>query len=183
MKIYTGFGDAGKTQLYGGRVVSKDHLRVEAYGTADELNSHLGLLIVYLTDDNLVAFVRTIQRNIFQLSAELATPSEKKSKKSVSAIREEDIKELEIKIDELDETLAPIKNFILPGGGSEAALTHLTRTVCRRLERRLVSVNNVSPLDPAIIVYINRLSDFLFVLARWLNKQKGVEDILWQSRK
>ena len=182
MKIYTGFGDAGQTHLHGGQVVAKDDLRVEAYGTADELNSQLGMLIQAFSDEYWTGLVRKVQETIFKLSAELATPADKKIKMD-TALSEPDIKELESIIDRLDEELPPLKNFILPGGCYEAALAHLVRTVCRRLERRLVSLNTLSAVDPLIIIYINRLSDFLFVLARTLNHRKGIEDIPWQGKK
>lgn len=181
MKIYTGFGDAGQTQLYGGQVVSKDHLRVEAYGTADELNSQLGMLISTLSEESRINFLRKIQGKIFDLSAELATPASKKPQRAGPAVCADDIGELEEMIDKVDADLPLLKHFILPGGGQRAARAHLSRTVCRRLERRLVTLNEQSPLDLAIIVYINRLSDYLFVLARRLNQQEGIEDIPWKK--
>ena len=182
MKIYTGFGDDGQTQLFGGQVVSKDHLRVEAYGTADELNSQLGILIATLSEEPRIKFLRKIQGKIFELSAELATPPDKKLKKSGHAVCIDDIRELEEKIDELDAGLPLLKNFILPGGGQRAALAHIARTICRRLERRLVSLNVQDPVDPAIIVYINRLSDYLFILARLANQLESIEDIPWKGK-
>jgi len=181
LKIYTGFGDAGQTHLYGGQVVAKDDLRVEAYGTADELNSQLGLLVSTFSNESLIEFVRKIQGSIFKFSAELATPENKKSKTRPHAIQAQDIKDLERKIDQLDGDLPALKNFILPGGAPEAARAHLARTICRRLERRLVSLKAHSPVDPLIIIYINRLSDFLFVLARTINKSEGIEDIPWKG--
>jgi cob(I)alamin adenosyltransferase len=181
LKIYTGFGDTGQTQLFGGQIVSKDDLRVEAYGTADELNSQLGLLISELTKGIWADFLRHIQQTIFRLSAELATPLNGKSRKSGKAVDDKEIRELEEKIDQMDSGLPALKNFILPGGGRNAALAHLARTVCRRLERRLITLHAITPIDADILVYINRLSDFLFVLARMLNQAAGIEDILWKS--
>jgi cob(I)alamin adenosyltransferase len=179
LKIYTGFGDTGKTRLYGGQVVDKDDLRVKAYGTMDELNSMVGLLITYIDDKELIGFLQGIQYNLFDLSAELASLSDEKTKSAKSAISEETVKEIESKIDDINSQLEPLKNFILPGGSRSAALCHLTRTVCRRAERELITLLKVTSVNEQLIMYINRLSDYFFVLARLLNKQNNMGDIPW----
>ncbi len=182
MKIYTGFGDSGRTQLFGGQVVDKDDLRVEAYGAADELNSHLGLIISHLEKDEWVNLLQDIQDDIFRISTELATPREKEKKIKGILITGDNIKKIENNIDDLESNLAPLKNFILPGGSEASAVVHIARTVCRRLERRLVGFAKLEEIDQNILVYINRLSDFLFVFARYLNKESGCDDILWTNR-
>ncbi len=182
MKIYTGFGDSGRTRLFGGQVVDKDDLRVETYGTADELNSHLGLVIVYQKEEAWVDFLQNIQQALFKISTELATPAEKKRRLSGISVTLDDIENIENKIDTLENGLIPLKNFILPGGSREAALIHLARTVCRRLERRMISLHKLVELDRNIMVYINRLSDFLFVFARYMNKKSGCDDIAWVNK-
>jgi len=182
LKIYTGFGDSGKTRLFGGQIVDKDDLRVDTYGTADELNSHLGLVIVYLREEEWVDFLQNIQQNLFKISSELATPADKKKQLSGISITPDDIENIENKIDKVENGLNPLKNFILPGGSREAALLHLVRTVCRRLERRLISLHKLVDLDQNILVYINRLSDFLFVFARDMNKKSVCDDIAWINK-
>lgn len=179
MKIYTGFGDQGKTRLYGGQIVDKDHLRVEAYGTVDELNSILGMVITYVDDSNLVNKLHKLQNDLFRLSADLATPAVKDSKKKHTLITSGDIISIEKFIDDLDKDLDSLKNFILPGGSRAAAMIHLARTVCRRAERRIISLKHRESIDAGIIVYFNRLSDLLFVLARYVNKTEGISDIPW----
>jgi len=179
LKIYTGFGDRGKTRLYGGKIVDKDNLRVEAYGTIDELNSVIGLVITYIEIESLIKDLQGIQNGLFELSAELATPDENKKTSAGSSINEQIIKELEKKIDIMDNKLDPLKNFILPGGSRGAAFCHLARTICRRAERVLVTLNKEELISPQIIIYINRLSDFLFVVARFINNQQNVADLPW----
>jgi cob(I)alamin adenosyltransferase len=182
LKIYTGFGDSGRTRLYGGKIVDKDDLRVDTYGTADELNSYLGFVIAYLREEEWVDFLQNIQQDIFKISSELATPSDKKKQLSGISITLNDIEIIENNIDKVESGLKPLKNFILPGGTREAALLHLARTVCRRLERRLISLHKQVDLDQNILVYINRLSDFLFVFARYMNKKSGCDDIAWINK-
>jgi len=181
LKIYTGFGDKGKTRLYGGDIVDKDHLRVKAYGAMDELNSIIGLLITYIEQEELVKTLQKIQCKIFELSAELAAAADKQSKLKVPTVKDENIKELENKIDMIDSKLEPLKNFILPGGSRSAAVCHLVRTVCRRAERDIITLNSVEVVDERIIIYVNRLSDYFFVLARLLNKENNITDIPWIS--
>ncbi len=183
MKIYTGFGDAGKTSLFGGQIVDKDDLRVETYGTVDELNSILGLVIAEFEDIGLARDLKEIQQNLFRLSTELVTPAGNKKRINHQTITSEDINKIENGIDELDIQLVPLKNFILPGGSPRAALLHLARTVCRRAERRLISLNKTASIDSQIMIYINRLSDYFFVLARYMNKKDKIKDILWIDKK
>ena len=183
LKIYTGFGDAGKTSLFGGQVVDKDDLRVEAYGTVDELNSILGLVIAELEDTDLSRDLRDIQQNLFRLSTELATIALKKMRMNHQPITSKDIRIIEKGIDDLEIQLVPLKNFILPGGSHRAALLHLARTVCRRAERRLISLNKTADIDSQIMIYINRLSDYFFVLARYVNQKDKIKDILWIDKK
>jgi cob(I)alamin adenosyltransferase len=181
VKIYTGFGDKGKTRLYGGDIVEKDHLRVKAYGAMDELNSVIGLLITYVDQEELITTLQQIQCKIFELSAELAAADNKQTRLKVPTVKEENIKELENKIDIIDSKLEPLQNFILPGGSRSAAICHLVRTVCRRAEREIITLNNMEVVDERIIIYVNRLSDYFFVLARLLNKENNTSDIPWIS--
>ena len=181
MKIYTGFGDRGKTRLYGGKIVDKDNLRVEAYGNIDELNSVIGLVKTYIRNDLLLDDLQNIQNNLFVLSAELATPDDGNKKSLDMAITDEKVKDIEKKIDRLDSQLDPLKNFISPGGSREAAVCHLARAICRRGERAVISLNKTEPVNSHIIVFINRLSDYLFVLARFINKEQNIADIPWNK--
>jgi cob(I)alamin adenosyltransferase len=181
LKIYTGFGDAGKTRLYSGQIVDKDNLRVETYGILDELNSAIGILKTYIENNLLLKDLQTIQNDIFKISSELATPADVPIKSFIPAVNEEKIKDIENKIDKLDSQLDPLKNFILPGGSRGAAFCHLARTICRRAERTLISLNKTESIDSHIIVFINRLSDYLFVLARFINKEQNITDIIWNK--
>lgn len=191
MKIYTKVGDAGQTSLFGGTKVSKADLRIRAYGGLDELNAFLGLAVTELSSGDFPAEIQKrlqrVQEELFQLGAELATPPGKNV--GIPLIDENDVKQLEIEIDEMDERLAPMKNFILPGGTKFAAFTHVARTVCRRTERDLVSLehslqeaNPPQSLRPVVIQYINRLSDYLFVTARWINFLSNVQELPWKPR-
>jgi cob(I)alamin adenosyltransferase len=179
-RIYTKTGDAGDTALGDGRQVSKDHLRIEAIGAVDELNAVLGLLMAHdphLTEHGLVL---SIQNDLFDLGADLclpAVPGEKPGEKlRVTAAESE---KLEAAIDRLNADLKPLTSFVLPGGSPAAARCHLARTVCRRAERIVVTLMRAEPVNPHLLVYLNRLSDLLFVLARTFNHQ-GRGDILWQ---
>jgi cob(I)alamin adenosyltransferase len=181
MKIYTKFGDKGKTRLYGGEVVDKDHPRIEAYGTLDELNSIIGLAISSVEDSTISQILTQIQNDLFRISAILATPDQKTNEKLNQNVSTEDIGYLETQIDNLDEQMPVLQNFILPGGTESAAHLHLARTVCRRGERYLIKLFHHDNINPDIIVYINRLSDLLFVMARFMNHLKNVPDIPWKS--
>ncbi len=182
MKIYTRKGDGGATSLFGGVRVGKDHVRVEAYGTVDELNSALGLALAMLPPalgdwrDQLVA----IQSDCFTLGAILATPRTGDAKPDhIPNLPDSRVAALEKGIDELDEELEPLQSFILPGGIGPSAALQLARSVCRRAERRVVTLAETEEVDPIIIKYLNRLSDFLFTLARAANARMGVPDIEW----
>lgn len=181
MKIYTKTGDLGDTGLFGGPRVRKDAPRIEAYGTVDELNSVLGLARAAGLDNDLDALVGQIQNELFALGAQLATPDPAAHNTALVGPRE--IAALEQAIDRLEQGLAPLKQFILPGGTPAAAQLHFARTVCRRAERRLVTLTDQStePIAADIVVYLNRLSDLLFVMARSVNRAAGHPDVPWQK--
>lgn len=181
MKIYTRTGDRGDTSLFGGRRVRKHDLRVDAYGTVDELNSLLGLARAEGLPQQAAAWLEQIQNDLFTLGADLATPLDAASD-WVVRLDPEAAAGLEIAIDRMDETLPALKHFILPGGTRAAATTHVARTVCRRGERLCVALADADAVNPAAIVYLNRLSDFLFTLARWLNHQAGENEQGWRVR-
>jgi len=175
-KIYTRTGDSGTTTLGDGSRVDKDSLRVEAYGTVDELNSIIGLLLTHELPNDIRDTLTDIQHELFDLGGELCIPGH-------AAIDDTQVTRLETRLDELNADLKPLKEFILPGGAAAAALCHLARTVCRRAERRAVSLAKVESVSAPAIKYLNRLSDLLFVLARVLNKLAGHPDVLWQPGK
>jgi cob(I)alamin adenosyltransferase len=180
MKIYTKRGDRGETGLIGGTRVLKSSLRVEAYGEVDELNALLGAVMARLTDGTIKDSLLGIQRDLFAIGAQLADPGGRvETKAQKAAVGEERVKELEAIIDKHEAILPPLRSFILPGGVEAGALLHLARTVCRRAERRIVALAQEAPLPPTMLVYINRLSDLLFVLARAANREAGVEEIPW----
>lgn len=181
MKIYTGFGDKGRTQLLGGQTVDKDYIRVEVYGTLDELNSVIGLILAQNPDHKLREALVQIQNDIFSISAELATVKEPHKKSLYKKIAQSDVTRIENFIDSLDAQLEQLKNFILPGGSQGAALLHMARTVCRRAERRLTTLMKKQHVRNVIVVYINRLSDLFFVAARYINKQAKVKDVVWKD--
>lgn len=177
MKIYTKQGDGGKTSLLGGEKVWKDNQRIKAYGTVDELNAILGIVIAESKSEELKGDLRSIQAELFTIGADLATPNNK----SVKIVRADEkfSRRIETLIDRYDEKLPELKNFILPGGSKASAYLHLARTVCRRAEREVVSLIKEVEINPEIQVYLNRLSDLLFVLARYENYMTGIEDIKW----
>jgi cob(I)alamin adenosyltransferase len=183
-KIYTKTGDDGSTGLFGGPRVRKDHLRIEAYGTVDELNAVLGMARTQSPEPELDALLANFQNQLFDLGAELATPEP--AKFGIVGVAPGLIAALEQAIDRYDGELEPLRQFILPGGTPLAASLHLARTVCRRAERLLVSLAAEAEaagatLSPETVVYLNRLSDLLFVLARWANRRSGVGDVPWQK--
>jgi cob(I)alamin adenosyltransferase len=180
-KIYTKTGDKGETSLIGGTRVPKHHLRVEAYGTLDELNSFLGLVRDHTDDQHYKAIVVRIQECIFTAESIIAADPEK-NVEGLPQIIEEDVTRLEKEIDKMNEGLEPLNSFILPGGHPVVSFCHVARTVCRRSERTLLRLNEVSKVDEILIRYVNRLSDYLFVLARKLGKDLGAEEIPWKSR-
>lgn len=177
-KIYTKTGDKGLTSLYGGRRVDKFDQRVAAYGTVDELNSSVGVIISHLEKGSRqAAFLTSIQSDLFVIGAHLAG-----GKQSLNQVSKR-VSEMEEFIDEMDRELTPLKNFILPGGSIAASFAHLSRSICRRAERevvRLASLEQYS-VDGGVIIYLNRLSDFLFQISRFLNMHAGVNEVIWQG--
>lgn len=180
MKIYTKKGDLGETSLFGGQRLSKHHLRIESYGTIDELNAHIGIVRDNLVDQQLRDLIKRIQDTLFVLGGILASAPGKKPDYLV--VKEEEIDLLENAIDEMEETLPPLKNFILPGGHPVVSHCHVARCVCRRAERRVVGLATEEEVDPLVIKYLNRLSDFLFVLSRKIGQNLGVDEVEWKSR-
>ena len=182
MKIYTRTGDTGDTGLFGGGRVSKAHLRVEAYGTVDELNAALGLSVEVLADEEIRTRVRRVQQDLFSLGAALATPGSEagKARPATPPLPLERVDQMELWIDEATAEAPELRNFILPGGSKGAAALHLARTVCRRAERAVVRMNEVESSDPVVVKYLNRLSDLLFSLARLENCRQGIADVLWE---
>ncbi len=179
MKIYTRTGDQGRTGLFGGARVRKNDPRVEAYGTVDETNAVLGVARAADLPAPLQDIVESLQQDLFVLGAELACDPSKTDKLKVPLLGQERIEALEALIDRLEAELPPLSSFILPGGCAAAAALHLARTVCRRAERRVLDVADVRP---GVVVYLNRLSDLLFVLARRANRVAGVDDVPWEGR-
>lgn len=180
--VYTRTGDEGMTSLVGGIRVPKTHIRLEAYGTIDELNSNLGMLISLLSDTEDKAKLIQIQNNLFVIGSYLATDQQKESVFDTQLLQPEEIEKIERNIDEAEDGLYGWKGFVLPGGSREAAACHVCRTVCRRAERRILALNEQVLIDPIIRSYVNRLSDYLYVLARKLNFIAGIEENIWQKR-
>ena len=182
-KIYTKTGDKGKTSLIGGTKVLKSHRRIEAYGTVDELNSFIGLSLDHISSfliDNVLA---EVQDRLFTIGSALACDPDKETKLKIPDLHEEDITLLEKEMDKMNEVLPPMKSFILPGGHVAASTLHVARTVCRRAERHCVGMQEKDDeIDPLIIKYLNRLSDYLFVLARFAAFKLGAEEIPWKPR-
>lgn len=178
MKIYTKTGDKGDTKLFDGTPVRKNDTRVEAYGQVDELNACIGAAAAFLEDKDLTAMLADIQRDLFSVGAQLADPNQhgKKQKSRLDAAR---IQALEEAIDRFETELPPLRQFILAGGAPAGAMLHVARTVCRRAERRVTALAETVELDSRNIEYLNRLSDFLFVLARLVNHRQGQQEIPW----
>ena len=181
LKIYTKTGDAGSTGLFGGGRVDKDHPRVEAYGDVDELNAALGLARAIELMPRIDEVIVPLQRDLFAIGALLATPDQAKMHQQLAKARIDDerIAELERAIDGCDRELEPLKSFILPGGTPKAAALHVARTICRRAERRIVSLQRDVELPPLVVMYMNRLSDLLFMLARVANQRAGAGEVTW----
>lgn len=175
-KIYTRTGDSGTTGLGDGSRVEKDSLRVEAYGTVDELNSQIGLVVAFGIDEKISKQLLDIQHDLFDLGSELCVPG-------YSAINDSNIDALEVILDEHNAKLPALKEFILPGGNLPAATCHIARTVCRRSERIVVSLAREENINPPVVKYLNRLSDLLFVLCRVLARQDGQSEILWNKNR
>ncbi|MEN8187269.1 MAG: cob(I)yrinic acid a,c-diamide adenosyltransferase, partial [Bacteroidota bacterium] len=189
MKIYTKTGDTGETSLFGGARVKKFDLRIESYGTIDELNSYIGLIRDQKIDANSFDSLIKIQNDLFTLGAMLATPPRKEKLKSgkerlkIDKISKDDILFLENEIDKMNSELSPMTNFVLPGGHTTVSFCHIARSICRRAERLIVQLNENEPINNNILIYTNRLSDFLFVLARKLTKDNKAIEIAWNSKK
>jgi cob(I)alamin adenosyltransferase len=180
MKIYTKTGDTGSTSLFGGERVSKSILRIEGYGTVDELNALLGLACCKVSNKEILSDLNEIQNELFVLGGDLAAPVEKKNNKVVR-ISKNSIYAIEELIDKYQEKLPELKSFILPGGTEGAAVLHLARTVCRRAERICVELANSVDIGENIVIYLNRLSDLFFVLARFENNYNNTPDIEWKN--
>ena len=181
-KVYTRTGDDGTTALGGGRRVRKDSARIRSYGTVDETNSSIGVAIACGADARLAAMLRRIQNELFHLGADLCVPEDDKARMPVPRIEARHVKALEKDIDALQEDLAPLANFVLPGGAPAAAHLHVARTVCRRAERLVVALARREAVSPQAVTYLNRLSDLLVVMSRWENRAKGAAEPLWDSR-
>ncbi|MBK7410781.1 MAG: cob(I)yrinic acid a,c-diamide adenosyltransferase [Saprospirales bacterium] len=179
-KIYTRTGDLGQTALFGGRRVSKGYLRIDAYGTVDELNSYVGLVRDHLSEETIRTVLKTIQDRLFTIGANLAADPEKDLPKPDLFVS--DIELLESEMDRMDETLPELRNFILPGGHPTISFCHVARCVCRRAERLVVVLADGEPVDPIIIQYLNRLSDYLFILSRRIAADLGAAEITWKPR-
>ena len=189
MKIYTKTGDDGTTGLYGGTRVSKDHIRIDSYGTVDELNAYIGLIKDQDICSKIQESLYRIQHDLFTVGANLATHPEKailkngKERLNISKINAKSITLLEEEIDEMNKDLPQMTHFILPGGHTTVSFCHIARTICRRAERLTVALCHETEVDEHVLKYLNRLSDYLFVLARQLTKDLGVEEIKWQPEK
>lgn len=183
LKIYTKTGDKGTTSLIGGTKVSKSHIRIEAYGTVDELNSHIGLCRDLLDDKQSRIILQEIQDRLFTIGSSLACDPVKEPRMRIPDLEEKDVSLLEKEIDAMNDSLEPMKNFILPGGHVAVSHLHIARCVCRRAERCCVRLEMESlEVEPLIIKYLNRLSDYLFVLARYISQQLKAEEISWKPR-
>jgi cob(I)alamin adenosyltransferase len=183
LKIYTKTGDKGKTSLIGGTKVSKGSLRIETYGTVDELNSFIGLVNDYCSDAALKNILKEIQDRLFTIGSSLACDPDKEPKMKIPDLKEEDILLLEKEIDRMNEVLPEMKHFILPGGHVAVSTTHVARCVCRRAERYCVHLLDEGQfIEPLVIKYLNRLSDHLFVLARYVGHLLKVEEVAWKAR-
>lgn len=189
MKIYTKTGDKGTTALFGGTRVPKHHLRIESYGTVDELNSYIGAVRDQKVSEDIKVSLLKIQHDLFTLGAMLATPPEKETLKSgkdrlnIPKVNLDSISFLEHKIDEMNEELPPMTHFVLPGGHPTVSFCHIARCVCRRAERLATALSEESEIQPDVLKYLNRLSDYLFVLARKLTKDLQAQEIKWIPEK
>ena len=179
--IYTKTGDKGKTSLVGGKRVPKTHIRLDAYGTVDELNSFVGLLVCEIEDIELKEFLLYIQNKLFVVGSYLATETEAHSPTCAQIITDKDIEALETIMDNMDAQLPKLTRFILPGGSESAARAHICRTICRRAERNVYKVADEFPIDEMILIFLNRLSDFFFLAAR-TESQKAGKEMYWEQK-
>lgn len=182
IRIYTKTGDDGTTGLFGGNRVSKDSLRIEAYGTVDELNAIIGVVRICGLPASLEEQLGSISADLFTLGADLATPLDPPPAYEIPRITDDHVRELEGWIDQHDAKLQPLKTFILPGGSPAAAHLHVARTVCRRAERRVVALASHEDIGPSVLHYLNRLSDYLFTVSRVANAEAGITDIPWKPK-
>lgn len=182
MKIYTKTGDKGTTALIGGVRVSKAHRRIESYGEVDELNAYIGLLRDLDVNASRKELLKEIQDRLFTIGSHLALAPDKTSRR-IPDLRQEDITLLESAIDQMEEHLSPLRQFVLPGGHIYISYAHVARTVCRRAERAVVGLAEEEPVEEIIVIYLNRLSDYLFVLSRVMAKELGVEENYWSPRR
>jgi len=180
MKIYTKTGDNGSTALFGGTRVPKHHIRIESYGTVDELNSYIGLLRYRKIEDSQKVTLGEIQDRLFTIGSILATDPSKKMK--IPTLDPTDVAQLELEIDRMTDVLPEMRSFILPGGNDTVSFCHITRCVCRRAERQVVLLNESEPISDLVISYLNRLSDYLFVLSRMISKETKATEITWNPR-
>ena len=181
-KIYTKTGDEGFTSLIGGTKIFKSNLRIDSYGNIDELNSYIGLLADYITDKEIKAAIYQIQNHLFVIGSSLALDSSKELKMKLPELSENDVLLLENEIDKMNEELPELKHFILPGGHILVSCIHVARSVCRRAERSCVHLKEQGEfIEPVILKFLNRLSDYLFVLARFVGKDLGVAEIIWKG--
>jgi cob(I)alamin adenosyltransferase len=181
MKIYTKTGDQGTTALFGGKRVSKADLRIDTYGTVDELNSWIGLLRDLDVNTSKKEILVSIQDRLFTVGSILATEPGN-TKVRIPSLHEQDVIALEKDIDQMETTLEPMKFFVLPGGHQHVSFGHVARTVCRRAERLVIELNSQEAVEPLVIKYLNRLSDFLFVLCRWMTRRLNAEEIPWHPK-
>ncbi len=182
-KIYTKTGDQGKTSLIGGTKVPKSHIRIESYGTVDELNSYIGLVSDMFEDEHVRLILKEVQDRLFTIGSSLACDPDKDTKMEIPDLKEEDVTLLEKEMDAMNEILPVMKNFILPGGHPAISTTHVARCVCRRAERACVNMQQQDMfIEPLVIKYINRLSDYLFVLARYIGHAMHVPEVVWRPR-
>jgi len=180
-KIYTKTGDTGETGLFGGMRLPKHHIRIESYGSVDELNSYLGLIRDLITEEEVKVLLKEIQDRLFTIGSNLASDPSKEM--AVPDVKEEDVVALENAIDRMNEALPMLKSFILPGGHPHVSHCHIARCICRKAERNVVALHHNEPVPLIILQYLNRLSDYLFVLARKVAMDLGVEEVKWESRK
>lgn len=180
MKIYTKKGDKGTTSLFGGASIGKNSIRIKAYGTVDELNSVLGIVLTHRVSNDGEKILKELQNQLFVLGADLATLPSKKTK--IERIGNREIRQIEKWIDKLDEQLPQLTSFILPGGAPAGAALHLARTVCRRAERHTVALKMENPVSDETVIYLNRLSDLFFVMARFENQHAGETETEWKSK-
>lgn len=179
-RIYTKTGDEGMTGLGGGRRVAKDSPRVRAYGTVDELNSAIGVALALGLTDRLTSELGSIQNELFDLGSDLCWPEDDERRARIPTVQPKHVRRLETLIDELNEVVGPLANFLLPGGAPGAAQLHVARTICRRAEREAITLSHEEPIGKLVLPYLNRLSDALFVMARFENHERGVDEPLWQ---